>query len=209
MKLYARKDFDGIVKYSRSTVRAMGLLTALPIGLVCGMSRPLLSVWLGPKFAEFAPLLSLMTVHLCVNVAYNPLLSIAMATNNVKVPGLVQIGLGAVNLGMALLMTGPLHWGLYGIAGASAVVLTFKNAVFTPIYAAHLLGRPWYTFMRETLPTMGLTLLIAAVGQFITHFLWHSYNLKSLVGIGSAIASVYILSTIRFLRRNRLSLEFA
>ena len=166
--------------YCRTSIRTMGLLLALPIGLICGLSQPLLSVWLGPRFVPFAPLMSLMTVHLCVNLAYHPLLNVPMATNHVRTPGLVQIVFGFFNLLLALVMAGPMHLGLYGIAGASAIVLTLKNAVFTPIYAAHVLKKPASTFMQEALPMMAVTLLITAVGQLITHFLWHSYSFRGL-----------------------------
>ena len=198
MKLYAKHDIGGVVHYCRTSIRTMGLLLALPIGLICGLSQPLLSVWLGPRFVPFAPLMSLMTVHLCVNLAYHPLLNVPMATNHVRTPGLVQIVFGFFNLLLALVMAGPMHLGLYGIAGASAIVLTLKNAVFTPIYAAHVLKKPARTFMQEALPMMAVTLLITAVGQLITHFLWHSYSFRGLILVGAAMTAAYALAVYRF-----------
>ena len=61
---YARHDIDGLSRYGRQAVKLVGLMMALPIGLICGLSTPLLQTWLGPKFADLAWLMSLMTMHL-------------------------------------------------------------------------------------------------------------------------------------------------
>lgn len=164
---YARRDLEGLVHYARRSVKLTGLAMALPIGLVCGSSRSLLQAWLGPDFASLAPLLSLMTAHLAINLGYLPLHGINTATNQVRLPGIVQLAMGAANLALALLLAGPARWGVYGVAGAGAIVLTFKNTVFTPIYAAHVLKLPWNTFLKGSLPsvtaavaTAGLTWLV-------------------------------------------------
>ena len=71
---YARKDIDGLVTYLRRAIKCLGLMLALPIGLMCGLSEPLLRLWLGPAFGALSPLLFLMASHLCINMAINPLL---------------------------------------------------------------------------------------------------------------------------------------
>jgi membrane protein EpsK len=146
---YARKDFDGLLLYLRRAVKCVGLMTALPIGLACGFSEPLLSLWLGKDFAELGLLLIVMTGHLSINVAILPLLGVQLATNRVRVPGLLTLVMGGFNLGLALLLAGPVNWGLYGIAAAGAIMLSLKNVLFTPIYAAHVLGKPYLSFYRE------------------------------------------------------------
>ena len=121
-------------------MKLVGLLMALPIGLICGLSSPLLQTWLGPKFAELSWLMTLMTIHLSVNLAVLPLFSIQTATNAVRTPALVMIVMGMGNLGLAIFLAGPMGWGLYGVAAAGAIALTAKNLVFTPLYAA---SYPW------------------------------------------------------------------
>jgi len=160
---YAHGDIDGLVSYSRNAVRLLGLIMALPIGLICGLSRPILSVWLGVQFSAFAPLMSLMTLHLCVNLSVLPLFSLQVATNRVRWPGIVTCVMGVANLGLAVLLTGPARWGVYGVAAAGAIMLTAKNAVYTPVYGAHIIGRSRLTFVREILVTCGLTVGVAGI----------------------------------------------
>ena len=115
---YARHDIDGLARYGRQAVKLVGLLMALPIGLICGLSVPLLQTWLGSGFIDLAWLMSLMTVHLCVNIAVMPLFGIQNATKHVRTPAIVTIAMGAGNLGLAILLAGPMGWGLYGPAAA-------------------------------------------------------------------------------------------
>jgi len=203
---YARKDMPGLVTYARRAVKFLGLVMALPIALICGLAGPLLHVWLGHRFqtAALAPLLSLMTLHLSVNLAFMPLLSIQMATNNVRWPGVVTFLMGAGNLGLALLLAGPMHWGMYGVAAAGAIMLTAKNVFFTPLYAAHILRRPWWTFYNELLPHVIVTVCTAALGWGIASRL-HINSWRMLIACGLLISVLYVLLiwVVRLTREER------
>lgn len=162
--LYARKDMSGLVKYSKQAVKFVGLLIALPIGIICGLSRPLLHLWLGPSFESLALLMSLMTIHLCVNLGILPLFNINVATNNVRLPGIVTCVMGVANVCLAVILAGPVGWGMYGVAAAGAIMLTAKNLVFTPLYGAHVLGVKRGTFFSETIPIVAATLGLSCMG---------------------------------------------
>jgi len=162
LALYASGNIAEVVRYARRAVKLMGLAVALPVALVCGLSRPLLKVWLGPEFVSLATLMSLMTAHLCINLAYLPLHGIATAANKVRWPGIASLLMGAANLGLALALAGPAGWGTLGVAAASAIVLTAKNVVFTPLYSARILDQPYYTFLRELLPIPIVTFALGA-----------------------------------------------
>jgi membrane protein EpsK len=75
-----------------------------------------------------------------------PLYAVPLAANRVKIPGLVTLGVGLANLMLALLLTRVFGWGLLGLAGAGAVTLTLQHLLFIPLYAAHILNRPYRTF---------------------------------------------------------------
>ena len=59
-----------------------------------------------------------------------------------RVPAIVTIVMGFGNLGLAILLAGPMGWGLYGVAAAGAIALTAKNLIFTPLYARARSGSP-------------------------------------------------------------------
>jgi membrane protein EpsK len=183
--------------FLRRTIKCMGFMLALPIGLMCGFSEPLLRLWLGPRFSEFSPLLFLMAAHLCINVAVLPLLGLQLAANRMKTPAVVTIIMGLGNLGLALLLAAPVGWGLYGIAAAGAIMLTAKNVFFTPAYGAHLLGKPWLSFARElgliVALTTGTILLCRGALWFgpITGWI-------QLAGVSFVISILYLAAAYRF-----------
>src|ERR1051325_9261855 len=198
---YARKDIDGVLTYLRRGVKCLGLMLALPIALICGFAEPLLRLWLGPAFAELSPLLVLMTLHLCINMAINPLLGLQLAANRIKVPGIVTLVMGMANVVLALVLAGPLLWGLYGIAAAGAIMLTLKNVLFTPLYAAHVLGKPAGSFLREMARVLAVTLastvIIRLVAVNAANIGW-----TQLVVAGLALSLLYIFAVFHLVLNN-------
>jgi O-antigen/teichoic acid export membrane protein len=189
---YAEDDIDGLVKLACRAMKLLGLVMAIPIGLVIGFSRPLLGTWLGSDFVSIAPLLILLTVQLPINLCVQPLFYVQVATNRVKVPGIVTCLTGLGNVALAIWLVGS-GLGVYGVALAGAIMLTAKNAVFTPLYAAGILRRSPISFYRE----IGIALAgSAAVGgvAWLVAWQWNVWGIWSLavagVGIGAAFGVV-------------------
>lgn len=201
ISLYGRQDTPGLIAYTRRAVKFVGLMIALPIGLICGFAQPLLRIWLGPAFEPLAPLLLLMTIHLSVNLAVLPLFNIQVAANHVRLPGILTLFMGLGNLGLALLLAGPVGWGMYGVAASGAIMLTAKNIIFTPLYGAHILGLDLRAFYREIVPVVGATVVLAGVGWWLSYNLqlhtWLAFGLATL-----GLAGVFLLATYRLLLTN-------
>lgn len=185
--IYARGDIDGLVNYLNRAIKFLGLVMALAIGLVCGFSEPLLSLWLGPAFGNLAPLLFLMAIHLCINLAMFPLYAVPLAANRVKVPGLVTLGIGVGNLALALLLANI--WGLYGLAAAGAIMLTLRHLLFTPMYGARILNRPYGTFFRAVVPIVLATVAIIGVCRLM---MWR-WAISNWVELGLAAITVSLI----------------
>jgi membrane protein EpsK len=164
-------DRDGMADFARQAIRLTGVFLALVIGGLCGFARPLLAAWLGQEYVDLAPLLVVLTAHLAVNIAVSPLFAVQVAVGKVKVPGLVTFGMGLLNLLLALAAAGPLRWGAMGVAGAGAVVLLAKNALFTPVYAAAISGQKWHVFLRDVLRVVGATAGVGAVALAVGRYL--------------------------------------
>lgn len=186
---YARGDMQAVNRISQQAVKFLGLAMALPIGLLCGFAMPLLKLWLGPEFQNLAWLLVALTAHLSVNLSVLPLFGINTAFNKVRVPGVVTLVMGVCNVGLAVVFV-KLGWGAIGIAVAGAIVLTAKNALFTPMYAAYIQKLPWWTFMTVMLPGTVANLLIIGLLYVIMQVVSvHSWFV--LGAIGGAVSLVY------------------
>src|SRR2546430_11914159 len=165
---------------------------ALAIGLVCGFSEPLLRLWLGPAFSNLAPLLFLMAMHLCMSLSMYPLYAVPLAANRVRVPGLVTLVIGVGNLLLALLMAWVLGWGLYGLAAAGAITLTVRHLLFTPLYGARVLNRPYGTFFRAVVPIVLATVATIGMCRLI---LWR-WGVSNWIDFGMAALGVSLLYAV-------------
>ncbi len=192
LSFYARGQTDTLILITKSAVKLMGLAMALPIGLVCGFAPQILTVWVGPQFAVLAPLILLLTFHLSLNLAVLPLFSINVAYNQVRVPGVVTMLMGVVNITLAVALPLLTGWGYYGVAAAGAIVLTLKNGFFTPWYATKVLGVDVQTFTPSILSGIFATILVGvAAGALNT--LFDIASLSMLVVYGMVVSLAYLL----------------
>lgn len=190
LSCYARKQTDTLIRVTKSAVKLMGLVMALPIGLVCGLAPQLLMVWVGEEFTFLAPLIVLLTVHLAVNLSVQPLFPINVAYNRVRVPGLVTLFMGIGNFGLAIALPLLTGLGYYGVAAAGAIVLTLKNAFFTPWYATRVLGVGTHTFTQSMLPGIVATALTGVSAATLGAVL-PLPALATLAIVGAAITLAY------------------
>jgi len=175
---YVARDRTDILAYQahRST-KFMGLIMGLLVGLVCGLSRPLLKCWLvDPTFTDLSPLVWLLVGPLLVSIAVAPVVSVFRGLGRVKVPAIVTLVIGIVNVLLCVLLVRYTDLGLYGVALAVLLCLTGKNFFFTPIYAAIITGQPKRVFIRGIIPG----LVMASVVSLVTLALSRRYELASI-----------------------------
>ncbi len=185
---FAHNDFEGVTHLSKLSTRYMGIAIGLPAGILCGLGGPFLALWLGESFRSYWLLLILIIAHLPINLAVMQLFGIQNAYLKVKIPGIVTLITGVINLVLAIIFSTTFQWGAMGIALAAAIVLTMKNALFTPIYSSIIQKKPWHTFMIALIPGV-LTELIAGLIAWSTIFFFHYQNWIEF-GIG-AISSIF------------------
>ncbi len=129
---------------------------------------------------------------LSINLAVLPLFSVSIAANRISVPGVVTLILGALNVVAAYLMATQTSHGVFGVAISGVLILTIKNAVFTPAYAASNLSLPWKTFV-------GSLFIVSMATGFVTLLSWclaKTGRIDSwlfLIGSAIVVASVYAI----------------
>lgn len=189
LSYYALEQTESLIQVTKSAVKLMGFAMALPVGLVCGLAPQLLTVWIGSEFAYLAPLIVLLTISLSVNLAVLPLFSINVAYNRVRVPGVVTLVMGVWNIVLAVTLSLQTSWGYYGIAAAGSIVLTAKNAFFTPWYATKVLGVDIHTFTRPMLSGVAATILVGIMAATLEAI----FPLSTLTMLAVASVSVTIV----------------
>ena len=189
---YALRDEEGLRVLAARSVKLLGVGLALPIGLLCGLAQPFLSRWLGTDFQRLSILLIIMVAHLSINLATLPLSYVLTSYNKVKIQGLVTLGLGIVNVLLAIVLAVWLNWGALGVAVATACVLTIRNLFFLSGYSAYIMKTPWWTFYPTLLGGVVGT-LATGLGAYGLTRIWPADSWGSLVLIGLTVGIIYTL----------------
>lgn len=187
---YSKGDMDGLMNYANKAVRLNGLLLALPAALLGGLAGPFLTIWLGPSFSSIAPLLFIHAGYLVVSLAFMPLFYIWTAFNQQKTPAIVTLLLGAVNVVLAVTLSGPAHLGLYGITLAGAISLILKNAIFTPLYVSRITGYKKHVFFKGIIGPLSAAVFAWTVCKAI-QFIVKIDSWPSLIATGVTVSFFY------------------
>lgn len=168
---HATEDRASMVSLSRRAVRLLGLVIALPVGLLAGLGQPLLVTWLGAKFASLALLAVVVLLPLAMEGAHLPLSPVLLAVDKIRWPAIVTVGIGVANLGLGTYLARHLEWGMYGVAAASATATLLRYGLFYPIYAARVMGQRWTIYIVEILRALVAALGVTAFGMLVSQYL--------------------------------------
>lgn len=196
---FARSEINNLIRMNNLAVRLLALIFTIPVCIFCVFSSSFLRLWLGDSYTHLAPLVIILTIHLFINLSVDPLFNIQTVLNKVKWPALFTLFIGVVNVGLAIFMITFLNWGLYGVAITSVFVLTLKNAIFTPIYAAKILHYPWHYFIHSFVPGLLFFCCLIVIGIGLNHFFnpqsWVQLIILSvIIGTMGSIIMWFILS---------------
>lgn len=189
---YSNNEHSFVIEFTKRSVKFLGIIVGLLVGLLSGLSKPFLMLWLGSSFTSLWPLMILLIAHLPVNLAVLPLYGVQNAYLRIRLPGIVTIIFGTLNVILAYLLSTRTNLGVYGIALASAIILTLKNAFFTSIYTACVQKIPWNSYLTPIIPGILLTLMGIVAGIFIQKIIYIT-NWTVLFLMGSCLLFILIL----------------
>ena len=187
----ARQQSDMLVSQMKRSTKFLGLIMALPVGILCGLAKPILCRWIGTSFADLAPLVWILITPWLITIAIKPMFSIFRGLDKVKTPALVTLFGGLVNVILAIVFVYFTKLGIYGVALALLICLTSKNLLFTPIYAAIITHQPRMIFVKELFAGLIMALLVTLACLIISH-LYDLATIPRLTITCVLMAAVYI-----------------
>ncbi len=187
---YSQDDYSGIDRVAKTSIKMIGLSTALPIGFFCGVSREFLSLWLGVEFEALSWIAVVMALNILVNTITLPLFSIHISMNKVKIPAVVTCLTGIIYIVASILFTQ--RFGPLGLAVAGGVVLSLRNVFFITTYSAILLKKKWWHYLVNLISPLTISVIIGLV-TFGFVRIFEVENFFDLFVIGGIISVVYII----------------
>lgn len=181
---YAKGDTDGMLDIACRGMRVIGLAFALPVGLLCGLYKPIFNVWVGTEYENLSLLAVCLTIHVSINTTTYLLSSILAAVDRVKVPAIVSIISAVSNVLLAVWLGHPAFGlGTIGIAIAGFVSLTINNAIFTPIYVGHVLKRSSIKIFMTFIPGI-IGVLVSMLIAYLFSCISLTYSWTGLIIVG-------------------------
>lgn len=190
--LYAKQDIDGLVEEVKFTSKIVCLIMTAPIAGFLAIGQQFYTIWQPTKTPEEILMIQVLSVLTCIMFLLAThtqcLMLLNTVCNKLKIPVLVNIGVGLLSTIIVILLLnfGNLGQnGVYAIAGVSSILMSLRALVFMPIYAAYLLKRKWTTFYgiigRGWLGFAVCFGIFFAAGHFISIHSWMSLILVCLI----------------------------
>jgi membrane protein EpsK len=192
----ASNNIEALAIQIRRSTKFMVLLMAFPIGLVCGLAKPLLILWLGESFSDLNYLVWLLVGPWVITISIRPMFSIFRGLNKVKTPAIVTLIIGILNVLICIALMKFTDLGIYAVAFSLLLCLAGKHLFFTPIYAAIITGQSKIAFIKELLLGLVVWLLLSLAILALSV----EFNLVSIPRVmGVSIISFLIYSGVCYL----------
>ncbi len=149
----------------QTLLRAMTISSLFAFGgatMLIIFGRPLIHLWVGPKFTEAAPALYVLVGALAFEMAQNPGINVLYALDRIRLLAGVLMIEAILNLALSLLLVRPL--GIVGVALGTAIPCVVLKLSVLPYLVTRAASVPvWRYYLRILLPALIAGVIVASV----------------------------------------------
>ncbi len=143
MIYYANSDFDKLKQFTVISSKMMVISFILPLSILIGLSEQILGFWLGRQYMYLHTLISYSLLFFVVAIPVIPLFNVTIAYNKVKLPALVAVGFGLLNIIAIYIFVTYTTFQLWGVVSMK-LVFEILFSSFILIYVSKILRMSWY-----------------------------------------------------------------
>lgn len=197
---YAKNSIKVLLDETNFANRLCGLICSVPVMGMVVFGRMFFRLWL-PSLSEdeitMIQILSVVTMMPQIfNIYIYAIYQINTITCKLRVPVMVNVLVGVLNIIIVFVLLKHTSLGLYAIAGVSSVLLFVRELIFAPMYAAHVLKAKKTVFYPVLLKGIVLNLILGIVFCAVSRIInIHSWFSLILAAIFSAVIG-YILGFV-------------
>lgn len=189
-KNYAVSDTNAFIKTLNNSIKVMGTLLNIPVIIFIAFGKEFFNLWVPTTDANSLYILSVFSIApLILSGPTACIYDVFSITNKLKLHSLVVLGLACFDLLLTFILLNITDYGIYIIVAVPCITSYLKNIVFTFPYAAHCVGKKWYTFYKPAFRSV----VCAAITYFVVVFAKNFLNLSSWIGF---FVSAFVCSVI-------------
>lgn len=204
ISLYAEGRWEAMLARADQALKLMAVLMVPPVALMAGAARPLLAAWLGERFAGLGFLLVLLLFSVLIEMVVRPLYSIHFACDRIRVPSLMTLAFGALNVLLVILFV-RWHGGIVGVAWAGFIAMNLRSLIFVPLYTAHIQKIGLSHYLKRLLAVLVAAVVFSGACAFAVRRLdirgWRDLLLYLVLSGGAYLVAAYFLALNRADRR--------
>lgn len=147
LKYYSEKKTEDVIRVFNLEIKFSSFFSnAITVGLMC-FGSAYYRLWVPNQNIELLQGITIVTIILYIfEGMIQPLFYVYTLTLHNKIPCIVTIISGILNVaGMFILLTYT-HLELYAVVGTTTVLGILNYCIFTPLYTTHCIGVKWHTF---------------------------------------------------------------
>ncbi|MCR2823823.1 MATE family efflux transporter [Lederbergia panacisoli] len=162
--LYAQKKWKELLISINNSIKVMSLINTIPISFLIIFGDTFFSLWVPNENSNSLYLLSNLTlIPMIITGSINTIFNVYTVTNKLKVPSLVLLITGVLNLIIVVVLLKTTSLGIIAIPLTALIVGTLRNLIFTPLYAAKCLDVKWNSFYKAILRGSVCSLVMMAI----------------------------------------------
>ncbi|WP_379970597.1 oligosaccharide flippase family protein [Ectobacillus sp. sgz5001026] len=163
-KKFAENKMDSLISYVKKAILFLSIPLGVVVGGVLAYGKVFMVLWLGKGFGQYEFMLVLVIIYLPLILSAEVLNQFNITINRIKVPALVTLLFGGINVLLIFMLFYLTDWGIYSIIIGQLITSTIRGILFYPIYSAKEVGVKISTFYPEIAIGVGVSILTTIIG---------------------------------------------
>lgn len=169
--LYAEGNIDAFVKYVKNACKITGFICSIPLIGFMVFGYDFFKLWLYSLNSQEVMTIQILSVMIILETVFgvyiNPLYGITSITTRLRLPVIVTLIIGILNVIGSIFLCVHTGLGVYAIQIVSTILLVGRAVIFMPLYTAHIMNMKWNTFYGPLIRGSFSSIIIALVFVYI------------------------------------------
>lgn len=195
---FAEQNKIELIAVLRKSQKVIGILTCSVIAVFIGLSIPFFRLWTPKENAVYLMVLTIIVIfpHIFVSTLW-PVFNLDIVMNEVKMPSIVMLLLGIINVVIALIFKKLFNFQMEIIPIVSSLLFIFWIAIYIPVYTCKKLEIKTKIVLIDTfkliITTTVISIIIFLLQKRISINSWYSFFI---IGIICGIITLLINSIV-------------
>lgn len=180
LKSYAKNDRKGLLTELKMAMKIAGMMSNVGFAGFAALGLAYYQLWIPNQDIDLIYKLTVITLLVCIpGGPMNPLYYIYVLTTKRMFPCMMTLSGGIFNVIAMYLLIEYTDLGVYAVVWTTAAVMFVINFGTNPVYMAHVLKMPWYTFypgiIRNVIACAIVTAVLMMLARIYTPASWLTF----------------------------------